>query len=111
MNVGFVRFPGTPISRPVNRAIKRPALKKQHSTLPASWDITSDSIAAWLAREMSAAHLLLVKYQSVKTGQLVIGDLQASGIIDKGFGGMLSGVDFEWLILGKGEYAGFSIAD
>lgn len=60
---------------------------------------------------MSADHLLLVKYQSVKAGQLVIADLQALGIIDKGFGGMLSGVDFEWLILGKGEYAGFSIAD
>lgn len=80
-----------------------------NSVLPASWDITSDSIAAWLTKEINAAHLLLVKQQTVKSDQLVIDDLQASGVIDKGFEGMLDGVDFEWLILGKGEYSRFSI--
>ena len=29
--------------------------------VPATWDITSDSLAAWLAGKMSAKHLLLVK--------------------------------------------------
>jgi aspartokinase-like uncharacterized kinase len=29
--------------------------------IPASWDITSDSLAAWLAGQMDATHLLLVK--------------------------------------------------
>ncbi|MEE9421601.1 MAG: uridylate kinase [Gammaproteobacteria bacterium] len=82
-----------------------------NSTLPTSWDITSDSIAAWLARKMNAAHLLLVKFQSVKIDQLVIADLQASGVVDKDFGEMLVGVDFEWTILGKREYARFSMTD
>jgi aspartokinase-like uncharacterized kinase len=80
-------------------------------TLPASWDITSDSIAAWLAKEINAEHLLLVKYQSAKSDQFVIDDLQVSGIVDTGFRQMLDGVNFDWSILGKGEYAGFSLAD
>ena len=82
-----------------------------NSVLPASWDITSDSIAAWLAREISASHLLLVKYQSVNTDQLAIETLQASGVIDKGFRKMINDADFEWSIIGKGEFAGFSMPD
>jgi aspartokinase-like uncharacterized kinase len=33
--------------------------------IPASWDITSDSLAAWLAGEIDAANLLLVKSVSL----------------------------------------------
>ena len=29
--------------------------------LPASWDVTSDSIAAWVARQIGAGRLVLVK--------------------------------------------------
>jgi 5-(aminomethyl)-3-furanmethanol phosphate kinase len=31
--------------------------------LPHSWDVTSDSIAAWIARELGAPRLLLVKHE------------------------------------------------
>lgn len=31
--------------------------------LPHSWDVTSDSIAAWLARALGARHLMLVKHE------------------------------------------------
>lgn len=31
--------------------------------LPHSWDVTSDSIAAWVARELGAPRLMLVKHQ------------------------------------------------
>jgi 5-(aminomethyl)-3-furanmethanol phosphate kinase len=34
---------------------------RQADPLPHSWDVTSDSIAAWIAREMGAPHLVIVK--------------------------------------------------
>ena len=36
--------------------------------LPHSWDVTSDSIAAWLARALRARHLLLVKHRDAFVG-------------------------------------------
>lgn len=82
-----------------------------HPAIPASWDMTSDSIAAWLAREMGANHLLLVKYQSVSAEHPSLEELQASGIVDNGFADMVSNADFAWSILGKNDYARFSVAD
>jgi aspartokinase-like uncharacterized kinase len=38
-----------------------PAAVLAHDPLPASWDVTSDSIAAWVAREAGAQRLVLVK--------------------------------------------------
>ena len=37
------------------------ALLREHDPLPASWDVTSDSIAAWVAGAAGAARLVLVK--------------------------------------------------
>lgn len=37
-----------------------PALLNRHS-IPASWDITSDSLAAWLADRLAATELIVVK--------------------------------------------------
>ena len=34
---------------------------RQADPLPHSWDVTSDSIAAWVSREIGATHLLIVK--------------------------------------------------
>ncbi len=43
-------------------AVLRPAaLIGARDPLPASWDVTSDAIAAWLARGLGAARLVLVK--------------------------------------------------
>lgn len=45
------------------------------------WDVTSDSIAAWLAHRSSASALLLVKSVDVRTGD----DPAARGIVDSAF--------------------------
>jgi aspartokinase-like uncharacterized kinase len=57
--------------------------------LPASWDITSDSIAAWLAGGLGCRSLLLIKQSdAVRSGATVPG-LAAAGIVDAGFAALL----------------------
>ena len=49
-----------------------------------SWDITSDSLAAWLANKLSAQHLILVKSATIDQN-LSLQELSQTGIIDKCF--------------------------
>jgi dihydroneopterin aldolase len=50
-----------------------------------SWDVTSDSLAAWLAGRIGAARLFLVKHVALPTGPARCEDLAATGIIDREF--------------------------
>ena len=50
----------------------------------ASWDITSDSLAAWLARALSATELILVKSANIDAS-LSLQQLAKTNIIDQGF--------------------------
>jgi aspartokinase-like uncharacterized kinase len=52
--------------------------------VPATWDITSDSLAAWLAKQVSATELILVK-SAVIDPQASLEQLAAQQIIDQGF--------------------------
>jgi aspartokinase-like uncharacterized kinase len=62
--------------------------------IPMSWDVTSDTLAAWLAGEIDAEALLLIKQSSRFTMDDDIAGLVAGGIVDPCFGTMLpSGVD------------------
>ncbi len=49
--------------------------------LPASWDITSDSLAAWLAGELGADRLILVKHGAPGSAAA----LAAIGVVDPAF--------------------------
>ncbi|AZO00948.1 hypothetical protein EJ066_29790 [Mesorhizobium sp. M9A.F.Ca.ET.002.03.1.2] len=63
--------------------------------IPASWDITSDSLAAWLAGKLGAKALLLIKQTGAFFGSDTIDSLGTRGIVDAGFAAMLpDGVDF-----------------
>ena len=55
----------------------------------ASWDITSDSLAAWLAGEIAADVLLLIKQSSTSPTHDNIAGLTKEGILDAGFASML----------------------
>jgi aspartokinase-like uncharacterized kinase len=57
--------------------------------VPASWDITSDSLAAWLADKLDAAALLLVKQTDAFSDADDIDSLAAEGIVDPALGRML----------------------
>ncbi|TPK46566.1 MULTISPECIES: (5-formylfuran-3-yl)methyl phosphate synthase [unclassified Mesorhizobium] len=63
--------------------------------LPASWDITSDSLAAWLGGKLGANALLLIKQTDAFFDNDTPDSLKARGIVDPGFAAMLpDGIDF-----------------
>jgi dihydroneopterin aldolase len=55
------------------------------ANIPSSWDITSDSLAAWLAGRLSARQLLLVKHVSLGGTAVSLPELIAGGIVDQAF--------------------------
>jgi aspartokinase-like uncharacterized kinase len=55
-----------------------------NAAIQASWDITSDSLAAWLAKSLSAKELILVKSANIDAS-LSLEQLAKQNIIDKGF--------------------------
>jgi dihydroneopterin aldolase len=54
-----------------------------------SWDVTSDSLAAWLAGKLTAQTLLLIKQSGDFSEGDTVGSLMQRGILDAGFAGML----------------------
>lgn len=52
--------------------------------IKASWDITSDSLAAWLAKTLSADELILIKSAAIDTS-LSLQQLTEQVIVDKAF--------------------------
>jgi aspartokinase-like uncharacterized kinase len=66
--------------------------------IPASWEVTSDSLAAWLAGRLSAANLLLVKSAAIPSGAASYGELLAQGMVDDAFEYFSAGAAFAaWL--------------
>ncbi len=57
------------------------------------WDVTSDSLAAWLAGRLSARELVLVKQANLPVSAS-IESLQAQGIIDRAFHRYTAAADF-----------------
>jgi 5-(aminomethyl)-3-furanmethanol phosphate kinase len=52
------------------------------AALPETWDLTSDSLAAWLAGALGAGRLLLVKHGRFEGATLDAHDLVARGVVD-----------------------------
>jgi 5-(aminomethyl)-3-furanmethanol phosphate kinase len=50
-----------------------------------SWDVTSDSLAAWLAGRLGARRLILIKHVPFRCGRVRCDDLVAKGVVDKAF--------------------------
>jgi len=57
--------------------------------LPASWDTTSDSIAAWLVAGLGCRSLLLIKQSNVVRPGATVPGLTAGGVVDAGFAALL----------------------
>lgn len=74
--------------------------------IPHSWDVTSDSIALWLAKKLSAEHLLLVKSTPVKP-QSSLASLTKEGVIDAAFSSFTIGCDVSSWVVSKEDYTAF----
>lgn len=57
----------------------------EESQLERSWDVTSDSLAAWLTGELSAEALLLIKSAAIEPAPACLDELTESGLVDKEF--------------------------
>jgi 5-(aminomethyl)-3-furanmethanol phosphate kinase len=55
-----------------------------NANIPATWAVTSDSLAAWLAKTLSAEELLLVKSAEIDR-RLSVAELAERGIVDAAF--------------------------
>lgn len=75
--------------------------------IPASWEVTSDSLAAWLAATLNAEQLILVKAVRPAYERRDLPSLIADGMVDSRFADFTAGQGFSTWILGKDDYAFF----
>jgi len=70
--------------------------------VPASWDVTSDSLSAWLAGRLRARRLVLVKSAPRPPDGLPLGEAVAGNLVDPAFGRFLP-LDCTACCLGPGD--------
>lgn len=69
-----------------------------------SWDVTSDSLAAWLARRLQASDLLLVKSVAAADLPHSVDELVRRGIVDPAFPQYVLRGDFSVSVLSQDQY-------
>jgi 5-(aminomethyl)-3-furanmethanol phosphate kinase len=69
-----------------------------------TWDVTSDSLAAWLAGKIDADRLLLVKHAKLSHGRVRLKDLIAARIVDDEFARFLQMMPLPVSILGPSDH-------
>jgi dihydroneopterin aldolase len=73
--------------------------------IPSSWDVTSDSLAAWLARRLQAQRLLLIKHIDPPADPVRVDELVERGVIDRAFVPVLGTSGIEASIIGPAQHA------
>jgi aspartokinase-like uncharacterized kinase len=73
--------------------------------IPASWDVTSDSQAAWLAGKLGAERVLLVKAVQLPHQPVSLEDLVSRGVVDAAFPWFLRESGASAAILGPSDPA------
>ncbi len=66
-------------------------LVSRQCELPKTWEVTSDSLAAWLAGHLSVTQLLFVKSAPQTLSGMTVSQLQALGCVDTVLPGLLAG--------------------
>jgi len=72
-------------------------------SIPENWDVTSDSLAAWIAHKLNASALLLVKSFKTDEPQPAIEDMLRRGWVDPGFLKYTYSARFPIRVLGQGD--------
>jgi len=78
--------------------------------IPPSWEITSDSLAAWLAGFLRVRRILVVKRIDAGAGPISAESLAASGIVDAAFPRFLAASGAAGFLLGPGDRVGLGEA-
>jgi len=69
-----------------------------------TWNVTSDSLAVWLAGKIDADRLLLVKHAKLSRGRATLKDLIAARIVDDEFARFLQMMPLPVSILGPSDH-------
>ncbi len=69
----------------------------------ASWDVTSDSLAAWLAGQLSATELIIVKSAEIPL-QANIQQMQEAGLLDKAFNEFTQSSPYKISLINKNRF-------
>ncbi len=78
------------------------------AALPETWDLTSDSLAAWLAGALGAGSLVLVKHGRFAGATLDAHDLVARGVVDPLFPRYLTESGVQAWLAGPTDSAGLA---
>jgi aspartokinase-like uncharacterized kinase len=78
--------------------------------IPWSWEVTSDSLAAWLAGRIGAQRVLLIKRREPPAGRLRAAALVADEIIDPAFPRFLRASGAQAFIAGPSAHAAAALA-
>jgi 5-(aminomethyl)-3-furanmethanol phosphate kinase len=73
--------------------------------VPCSWDVTADSLAAWLAGQLRAKQVLLVKQRRPAGASVLARDLMAQGIVDPEFPAFLAASGAAASVAGPADHA------
>jgi 5-(aminomethyl)-3-furanmethanol phosphate kinase len=76
-------------------------------SIPQSWDVTSDSLAAWLAKKLNAKQLILVKSDKPNGSQLCLKRMTRDGVVDEAFSEFMLNANFGSWMLKKSDYEHF----
>lgn len=80
-------------------------------SIPQNWQVTSDSLAAWLANKLGAEQLVLVKSKPMLTYQThaptALQHLVDDEVIDSQFTNYISGQHYQTWVLNKADYTAF----
>lgn len=72
-------------------------------SIPESWDVTSDSLAAWLAKKLDASVLLIVKSLKIEGPQPGVEEMMRRGWVDPAFAQFTTGARLRVFLLGQGD--------
>jgi 5-(aminomethyl)-3-furanmethanol phosphate kinase len=74
------------------------------SDIAESWDVASDSLAAWLAGKLAASRLLLIKHLGFPAAQRHFAELAGNGLVDKAFPQYIRTSAVPVSIVGQADY-------
>jgi dihydroneopterin aldolase len=84
------------------------ALVAERSDIEATWRLTSDSLALWLAGRIGAASCYLIKSIARKERGASAAELARAGVVDEAFPGMLKDTGVTAFLLGRGDQKAFA---